>query len=223
MSLVIPAPAQTLLAVEGGGQFPVRRVHCVGKNYAEHTKEMGGDPATDLPIFFAKPTDAVYNGETFAYPPMSADVHHEVELVLALKSGGRDIAEADALDCIYGAAVGIDFTRRDRQAEAKKNGKPWEIAKAFDQSGPMGVIRPGLPPQSGPITLSIDEHTRQSGDLSEMVWSCALVIAHLSKLVALEAGDLIFTGTPAGVGPVERGQTVTARAGDLPALTLKVR
>ena len=220
MSLVIQQPAPTHIAVEGGGSFPVRRVHCVGRNYAEHTREMGGDPAVESPIFFSKPTDAVFNGVEMPYPPMTEDLHHEVELVLALKSGGQDIDETDALAHVYGAAVGIDFTRRDRQAEAKKSGKPWEIAKAFDASGPVGLIRPGLPPEQGEIGLSVEGQSKQSGELADMIWSCSLIIAHLSRLVRLEAGDLIFTGTPAGVGPVYPGETVRAYAADLAPLEM---
>ena len=208
---VVAPPAQTVLPVEGGGLFPVRRIYCVGRNYADHAREMGADPDREPPFFFSKPRDAVAASEAIPYPPATADLHHEVELVLALGGGGRNLDAPTAGALIYGAAVGVDLTRRDLQAEAKKTGRPWDMAKGFDASGPIGVIRPGRPPESARIALSVDGDARQSGDIADMIWSPAEVLAHLSGLVALEPGDLVFTGTPAGVGRVLRGQRVEAR------------
>ena len=181
MNTVIPAPDPALLPVEGGGAFPVRRIYCVGRNYADHAREMGSDPDREPPFFFTKPRDAAVHADTVAYPPATSDLHHEVELVLALKSGGADIAADQALDCIYGAAVGVDLTRRDLQAEAKKTGRPWDSAKGFDQSAPIGVIRPGPAPETGAIVLNVGGETRQSGDLSQMIWSAAEIISYLSR------------------------------------------
>ena len=222
MSAVIPAPDPVLLPVEGGGAFPVRRIYCVGRNYADHAREMGADPDREPPFFFTKPRDAAVHADAVAYPPATSELHHEVELVLALKSGGADIAPEQALDCVYGAAVGVDLTRRDLQAEAKKTGRPWDSAKGFDQSAPIGEIRPGPAPDTGAIVLNVGGETRQSGDLCQMIWSPAEIIAHLSALFTLAPGDLIMTGTPAGVGPVTRGQRIEARIADLPALAFSI-
>ena len=222
MNAVIPAPDPVCLPVEGGGAFPVRRIYCVGRNYADHAREMGADPDREPPFFFTKPRDAAVHADAVAYPPATSDLHHEVELVLALKSGGADIAPDQALDCLYGAAVGVDLTRRDLQAEAKKTGRPWDAAKGFDQSAPIGEIRPGPAPDTGAIVLNVGGETRQSGDLGQMIWSPAEIIAHLSALFTLAPGDLIMTGTPSGVGPVTRGQRVEARIADLPALAFSI-
>ena len=198
------------IAIAGSTErFPVRRIFCVGQNYADHTREMGGDPDRQQPFFFSKPADAVVaSGAELPFPSHTDDLHHEVELVVALGSGGRDIAAGDALAMVYGHAVGLDLTRRDLQAEAKKAGRPWDMAKGFDNSAPVGPLRLGAPPASGAIGLTVDGEVRQSGDLSMMIWSVAEVIAALSSYVALAAGDLIFTGTPAGVGPIKPGQAV---------------
>lgn len=220
--LVIAEPAPARIAVEGGGAFPVRRIYCVGRNYADHAREMGADPEREFPFFFTKPRDAAVNGVEIPYPPATEDLHHEVELVLALRSGGADIPAARALDHVFGAAVGVDLTRRDLQAEAKKAGRPWDAAKGFDFSAPVGEILPGAPSPSGDIALNVDGETRQSGDLSQMIWSSAEVIATLSTLFTLSAGDLIFTGTPSGVGPVARGQRVDARIEGLPPLSFTI-
>jgi fumarylpyruvate hydrolase len=207
-STVIAPPPHTLIQVKGEAAFPVRRIYCVGRNYADHAREMGADPDREPPFFFTKPRDAAGNGTEIPYPPATDDLHHEVELVLALKSGGADIPLSRALDHVYGAAVGVDLTRRDLQADAKKAGRPWDTAKGFDFSAPMGPITPGEAPSRGAISLSVDGEMRQTGDLADMIWSSAEIIAALSALFTLEAGDLIFTGTPAGVGPVARGERV---------------
>ena len=220
--LVIAEPAPTRLAVSGGGAFPVRRVYCVGRNYADHAREMGADPDREFPFFFTKPRDAAGNGAEIPYPPATRELHHEVELVLALKSGGADIPVAQALDHVLGAAVGVDLTRRDLQADAKKAGRPWDAAKGFDFSAPMGEIRPSAPSVRGRIELDVDGRTRQSGDLAQMIWSSAEVIATLSTLFTLAPGDLIFTGTPSGVGPVARGQRADARIEGLPPLSFQM-
>jgi fumarylpyruvate hydrolase len=190
-------------------RFPVRRIFCVGQNYADHAREMGSDPQRQLPFFFTKPADAVVDsGLSLPFPSMTHDLHHEVELVVALGKGGVEVKAADAPSMIFGHAVGIDLTRRDLQAEAKKTGRPWDMAKGFDHSAPIGPVMRGVPPREGPITLSIDGQIRQSGDLADMIWSVADIIAVLSTYVALAPGDLIFTGTPAGVGPIQRGEQV---------------
>ena len=207
----VPVVTPPTVAIAGSAErFPVRRIFCVGQNYAEHAREMGSDPDRAPPFFFAKPADAVVaSGTTLAFPSRTEDLHHEVELVVALGSGGRDIPVEGAAATIFGWTVGLDLTRRDLQAAAKKAGRPWDMAKGFDASAPIGALRPGMPPESGAITLDIDGQRRQTGDLSDMIWSVAEIIATLSTYVALAPGDLIFTGTPAGVGPIRRGETVT--------------
>ncbi|PZO90593.1 MAG: fumarylacetoacetate hydrolase, partial [Sphingomonas sanxanigenens] len=209
----LPEIAIPTVAVEGlEARFPVRRIFCVGQNYADHAREMGGDPDRAPPFFFSKPADAVAaNGATLPFPSRTENLHHEVELVVALGAGGENLSPEAAAKAIFGWTVGIDLTRRDLQAEAKKAGRPWDMAKGFDRSAPLGAIRPGMPPASGAITLGIDGEQRQSGNLDQMIWSVPEVIANLSTYVALAPGDLIFTGTPAGVGPILRGQTVEAR------------
>jgi fumarylpyruvate hydrolase len=190
-------------------RFPVRRIYCVGRNYADHVREMGNDPQRDFPFFFSKPADAVVaSGRHLPYPSMTADLHHEVELVVAIDQAGVDIRPAEAAAKIFGYGVGIDLTRRDLQADAKKTGRPWDMSKGFDYSAPIGALARGVPPVTGAITLTVDGDVRQAGDLGDMIWSVAEVIATLSAYVALAPGDLIFTGTPSGVGPVLRGQTI---------------
>jgi fumarylpyruvate hydrolase len=199
----------TLSIARSDQRFPVRRIFCVGQNYADHAREMGSDPQRQLPFFFTKPADAVVDsGLRLPFPTMTHDLHHEVELVVALGQGGVDVKPADAPSMIFGHAVGIDLTRRDLQAQAKKTGRPWDMAKGFDHSAPIGPVMRGVPPREGAITLSIDGQVRQSGDLADMIWSVADIIAFLSTYVAVAAGDLIFTGTPAGVGPIQRGERV---------------
>jgi fumarylpyruvate hydrolase len=208
--LTVPQLSVPTIAITGSEQrFPVRRIYCVGRNYADHVREMGNDPRRDLPFFFSKPADAVVgSARVLPYPPRTAELHHEVELVVALHRGGVNVGNADAAAMIFGHAVGIDLTRRDLQAEAKKNGRPWDMAKGFDNSAPIGPLKPGIPPASGSISLSVEGEVRQQGDLKEMIWSVAEIIAALSTYVELAPGDLIFTGTPAGVGPIQRGESV---------------
>jgi fumarylpyruvate hydrolase len=190
-------------------RFPVRRIFCVGQNYADHAREMGADSNRQAPFFFTKPADAVTaSGVCLPFPTRTTDLHHEVELVVALGKGGVDVKAAQAPSMIFGYAVGIDLTRRDMQAEAKKIGRPWDMSKGFDRSAPMGPLTRGVPPLGGAITLTVDGSVRQSGDLSNMIWSVADIIAFLSTYVAVAPGDLIFTGTPAGVGPIRRGELV---------------
>ena len=210
MTYVIPAATQTTLPIQAGDdKFPVRRVYCVGRNYAAHTIEMGHDPDRELPFFFQKnPDNLLLEGNDFPYPDQSSNVHHEIELVVALKEGGKDISSSRALDCIFGYAVGLDMTRRDLQGEAKKTGRPWEIGKAFDHSAPCGAIVPadriGHPGQ-GRVWLNVNGELRQDGDLNQLIWKVPEIIVYLSGLFTLSAGDLIFTGTPAGVAAVNRG------------------
>ena len=206
-------PAITAIPTTDGGLFPVRRVYCVGRNYAEHAREMGHDPNEAPPFFFGKPADAlVTDGAAMPYPTETADLHHEIELVAAIGGDASNIAVEDALTYVWGYAAGIDMTRRDVQATAKKGGRPWDMAKGFDHSAPIGPLVPamnlGEHPAKGAITLKVNGAIRQSGDISEMIWDLAHVISHLSKWVELKRGDLIFTGTPAGVGAVVRGDVL---------------
>ncbi|MGH3342418.1 MAG: fumarylacetoacetate hydrolase family protein [Carbonactinosporaceae bacterium] len=210
----ITPPAIAAVPVEGGASgrgaaFPVLRVFCVGRNYAEHAVEMGHDPDREPPFFFMKPADAVVpTGSVLPFPSATADLHHEIELVVALGQGGANIAETDALAHVYGYAVGLDMTRRDLQAEAKKAGRPWDMAKGFDRSAPMSPIRPASEighPESGAIWLRVNGESRQEGDLAQQIWKVPETIAYLSTLIELRPGDLIMTGTPKGVGQVQRG------------------
>ncbi|MBC7637067.1 MAG: fumarylacetoacetate hydrolase family protein [Acetobacteraceae bacterium] len=209
---VISPPPVVSVPVAGGGLFPVRRVFCVGRNYAAHAREMGSDPDRELPFFFCKPADAlVINGADMPYPPMSKDLHHEMELVVAIGTGGANIAEADALGHVWGYAAGLDMTRRDLQNAAKKEGKPWDMGKGFDRSAPIGMmIRAAdlADPTKGLIELKVNGAVRQTSDLSLLIWSVAETIAYLSKLVTLAPGDLIYTGTPEGVAAVQRGDVL---------------
>ena len=227
---IFAPPAQTALPIHGTeGRFPVRRVFCVGRNYAAHAAEMGHD-ARENPFFFTKPADALVlcdgSDTSMAYPRLTQDCHHEIELVIAIGKSGQDISAATAMAHIYGAAVGLDLTRRDLQAEAKKKGRPWDWAKAFDHSAPITPITPmdqiphGL--KSGAIWLDVNATRRQSGDLSEMIWGVADIIAFASQSVALAAGDLIYTGTPAGVGPINRGDRLVGAIEGLGTLTLRI-
>jgi fumarylpyruvate hydrolase len=206
----VPQLSVPTIAISGSEQrFPVHRIYCVGRNYADHVREMGNDPRKDLPFFFSKPADAVIGStRELPFPSRTAELHHEVELVVALHKRGRDVGVAEAGSMIFGYAVGIDLTRRDLQAEAKKSGRPWDMAKGFDHSAPIGPLTLGVPPASGSISLSIDGQVRQRGDLKDMIWSVAEIIAALSTYVEVTPGDLIFTGTPAGVGPIKRGDSL---------------
>jgi fumarylpyruvate hydrolase len=206
----IELPAQPVIPVAGSDAvFPVRRIWCIGRNYAEHAREMGHDPNREPPFFFLKPADAVVaNHSTLEYPPMTRDLHHEIELVVAIGKGGRNIAVEKALEHVFGYAVGLDMTRRDLQNEAKKLSRPWEMGKSFDQSCPVTAIVPAPRlghPRKGAIRLKVNGETRQSGDLEQQIWPVDEAIAYLSSYVALEPGDLIMTGTPAGVGPCKPG------------------
>lgn len=176
---------------------------------------MGADPDREPPFFFSKPRDAVTQAATIAYPPMTGDLHHEVELVLALHRGGSDLSSAQADAAIFGAAVGVDLTRRDLQAEAKRAGRPWDAAKRFDHSAPIGSITPGKPPSAAAISLSVNGEPRQRGDIADMIWSPVEIVQHLSALFRLEPGDLVYTGTPAGVGPLKPGDQVLAEIAGL--------
>ena len=222
---VIEVPAQALVPVAGGGSFPVRRIYCVGRNYAEHAREMGHDPDREPPFFFMKPADSlVTGGADMPYPPMTSDLHHELELVVGLKSGGSNISESDALSHVWGYAVGLDMTRRDVQGEAKKLGRPWDMGKGFDHSAPIGAMTKAqnFDPGHGTIELKVNGAVRQSSDLSRMIWSVAETIAYLSRLVRLEAGDLIMTGTPEGVAAVQRGDTLDGSVAGLEKVNVKV-
>lgn len=206
---VIAPPAQPAVPVSGGGLFPVRRIFCVGRNYADHAREMGADPTREAPFYFTKPADAIVTGGADTpYPTETSDLHHEIELVVAIGTGGRSISEADALAHVYGYAVGIDLTRRDVQAVAKKAGRPWDMAKGFDASAPIGEIVPASRighPASARIALTVNGAPRQASDITKMIWNIPETIANLSSLVALAPGDLIFTGTPEGVAAVVAG------------------
>jgi fumarylpyruvate hydrolase len=226
MHTVIAAPPQAALPVRGmDAVFPVHRIYCVGRNYAAHTIEMGGDPDREEPFFFQKNPDNLVVGDDFPYPPKSSDVHHEIELVVALASGGRDIPVETALECVYGYGVGLDMTRRDLQGECKKAGRPWEIGKAFEHSAPCGEIVPASSighPGHGAIWLKVNGETRQVGDLDHMIWKVPEMIAYLSGLFELKPGDLIFSGTPSGVGPVSRGDALHGHVDGVGDLHLKV-
>ena len=206
--------APVTIPIARGGLFAVRRVYCVGRNYAEHVVEMGND-TRDPPFFFGKPADAiVVGGADIPYPPQTADLHHEIELVVAIGKDGADIGPAAALDHVYGYAAGLDMTRRDLQAGAKKAGRPWDMAKGFDFSAPIGTIEPASAighPDRGAITLSVNGAERQRGDLTDQIWNVSDTIAYLSGFVTLRAGDIIMTGTPAGVSAVVRGDMLEGR------------
>ncbi|RFB79028.1 fumarylacetoacetate hydrolase family protein [Methylovirgula sp. 4M-Z18] len=212
---VIPAPPIVGVPVQGGGLFPVRRIFCVGRNYAAHVREMGGDPNRETPFFFTKPADAlVAGGADMPYPTMTQDLHHEMEMVVAIGQGGRGIAESVALQHVFGYAAGLDMTRRDLQAEAKKHGRPWDMAKGFDHSAPIGDIVPAAiagHPDQGLIELRVNGNVRQSSDLAKMIWSVPETIAYLSRLVVLAPGDLIFSGTPDGVAAVAKGDVLAGQ------------
>lgn len=230
MQFVFTPPPAALAAVVGSNaQFPVHRIYCVGRNYAEHAKEMGGT-GREAPFFFMKPADAVLSVAagaigTMPYPDMTQDLHHEIELVVALGSGGANIAAADALSHVWGYAVGLDMTRRDLQAEAKKAGRPWCTAKGFDHAAPLGPIYPVADTKlakNAAISLKVNGAVRQHGSIDQLIWSVAETIEHLSKYFALQAGDLIFTGTPAGVGAVQRGDLLEGTIDGLGELRVRL-
>ena len=224
MIYVFQPPAQASVAVaESAARFPVRRIFCVGRNYADHVLEMGNDPKSERPVFFTKPADAVVeNGAVIAYAANTANLHYEVELVLAVGLGGADILESAALQHVWGYAVGVDLTRRDRQGEAKKVGAPWDVGKAFDNSAPISAIAQTAPAADARIWLSVNGETKQDAKLSEMIWSIPEIIAHLSRSWTLQPGDLIFTGTPSGVGPIIAGDVVRCGVEGLPELSFNI-
>ncbi len=222
----LPTVAATEAAVAGGGTFPVRRIYCVGRNYLDHIREMKEADERDPPFFFQKPRDAiVLDGARVPYPPFTSDFQFEVELVVALGKGGRDIPVETANSLIWGYAVGIDFTRRDRQFDARDMRLPWEVGKSFDASAPCGPIAQVRDPdrfRDCAITLAVNGVERQRGNIGQMIWNVPEVIAQLSKQVRLEAGDLIYTGTPSGVGPVVPSDLITAHIDGLPSLTITI-
>jgi fumarylpyruvate hydrolase len=230
MSYVIVPPAVVSVPVAGGGQFPVHRVYCVGRNYAEHAQEMGFS-GREPPFFFLKPADAVVpvaEGETgvVAYPTLTANLHHEIELVVAIGVGGNSVKAAEAPSHIWGYAIGLDMTRRDLQGEAKKQGRPWCIGKGFEQSAPIGPLHAKAKTgelASGAITLAVNGAPRQKGDLKDLIWNVNEIIEALSAAWTLQPGDLIYTGTPAGVGAVVRGDVMQGAIDGLGTLTVAVR
>lgn len=211
--VIQPAPQASVAVAGSQARFPIRRVFCVGRNYAAHAREMGKDPDREPPFFFTKPADAVVPAEgTVSYPPLTENLHHEIELVVAIGKGGANVTPAQALDLVWGYAVGVDLTRRDLQDVAKKMSRPWDWSKAFDASGPCGPLHPVSAvghPAKGAIWLMVNGEPRQQGDLDELIWPVADVIAYISESMTLAPGDVIFTGTPAGVGALNPGDVVT--------------
>lgn len=222
---VIPLPSVTRIPVASGGFFPVRRVYCIGRNYAAHAIEMGHDPDREAPFFFQKNPDNLVTSGVFPYPSQSSDVHHEAELAVMLKSGGTNIPVETALAHVYGYALSLDMTRRDLQGEMKKAGRPWEIGKAFERSAPIGPVHTVEEvghPDSGAITLKVNGALRQEGDLNQLIWKTPEMISYLSEYFELAAGDVILTGTPSGVGPVVRGDVMEMEIAGLGSLTVRV-
>ena len=225
---VPPAPVFTLAVAGRDERFPVNRIFCVGRNYAAHAREMGKDPDRDPPFYFMKPAQATVDAAqpvTIAYPPRTSNFHHEIELIVAVGSGGKDIAEDDALGHVYGYAVGLDMTRRDLQLDARDKGRPWEFGKSFAQSAPIGVIHRAEDighPSEAAITLTVNDGPRQSSDIAKLIWSVSECIAVLSQYETLEPGDLIMTGTPEGVNAVERGDVLHGAIAGLGDITVTV-
>lgn len=224
---VVPVAPVISVPIRGqSARFPVRRIYCVGRNYAEHTREMGHDPDRELPFFFQKnPDNLVLDNGDFPYPPLSNNVHFEVEMVVAIGKGGTNIAVEDALGHVYGYALGLDMTRRDLQGEAKKTGRPWEIGKAFEHSAPMTDIVPVEKSghlSKGDIWLKVNGEIKQQSDLDQLIWNVPESIAHLSTIFELKAGDLIMTGTPAGVGAIKRGDVMEGYCEGIGSITTKV-
>ncbi|MGF6274837.1 fumarylpyruvate hydrolase [Massilia sp. UYP11] len=225
---VFAAPATPSVAVSGSSsRFPVRRVFCVGRNYASHAREMGSDPNREPPFFFTKPADAVVPASgAVPYPPSTGDLHHEIELVVALGAGGADVDPADALDLVWGYGVGLDLTRRDLQAAAKDTGRPWDMAKGFDASAPCSALHPVSEvghPAKGRIWLEVNGALRQEGNLDELIWPIADVIAYLSRFVTLAPGDLIYSGTPSGVAALRPGDRVRGGVDGVDTFELEIR
>jgi fumarylpyruvate hydrolase len=222
---ILQPPRQPSVKVEGDARlFAVRRIFCVGRNYADHAREMGHDPDREQPFFFCKPADAlVADGSTIPYPPQTKDFQHEVELVVAIGQGGANIARESALTHVFGYGVGIDFTRRDLQQEAKDKKRPWDWGKGFDNSAPCSALhKAAAHPSSGRIHLTVNGETRQDGDLGQMIWPVADVIAFISQSMTLATGDLIYTGTPAGVGPVSPGDVLLAEIASVGSLKIAI-
>lgn len=223
---VIETPPVVALPVAGSDAlFPVRRVYCIGRNYAAHAIEMGHDPDREAPFFFQKNPDNLDISGEFPYPPKSADVHHEVEIAVMLKSGGANIPLDSALDHVFGYALSLDMTRRDLQGEMKKQGRPWEIGKAFERSAPVGPVHPVSEVghlDRGRITLKVNGELRQEGDLNQMIWKVPEMISYLSDYFALAGGDVIMSGTPSGVGPVAKGETMEVEVEGLGSMTVSV-
>lgn len=222
---VIPVPPTVSVPVAGGGAFPVRRVYCIGRNYAAHAVEMGHDPDREPPFFFQKNPDDLNSSGEFPYPPQSTDVHHEAEVAVFLKKGGTNISLEDALDHVYGYALCLDMTRRDLQGVAKKMGRPWEIGKAFEASAPVGPVHTVEEIghlSEGKLTLNVNGELKQEGDLNQMIWKVPEMISYLSEYYTLAPGDVILSGTPAGVGPVSKGDEMTMSVDGLGSLTVKV-
>ncbi len=221
-----PAPVSTVPVSGTDTVFPVHRIYCVGRNYAAHAKEMGVDPEREAPFFFNKPADAVVmNDATVAYPLATNNLHHEIELVVAIGRGGTEIPTEVALEHVYGYAVGIDLTRRDLQLAARDKGRPWDAGKGFDHSAPITAIHRASEighPSSGTISLEVNGEVRQTADLTQLLWSVPEIISHLSRLYTLQPGDLVFTGTPAGVGPLTSGDRVIGRVEGLDEIRLEI-
>lgn len=217
---------QPSVAVAGGAAYPVRHIYCVGRNYAEHAREMGTDPEREPPFFFMKGADSIASsGAQIKYPSRTQDLHHEVELVVAIGASGTDISVSDASEAIFGYAVGVDLTRRDLQQSMKEKGRPWEIGKSFAQAAPVGEIQPAWNighPREGKITLSVNGEVRQEADIKDMTWGVDEVIAELSTYYKLEPGDLVFTGTPAGVSALVRGDKVDCAIDGLESLEFSI-
>ncbi|MEM9222659.1 MAG: fumarylacetoacetate hydrolase family protein [Pseudomonadota bacterium] len=226
MRYLFEPPTPPYLPIVGHDEvFPVRRVYCVGRNYAAHAVEMGHDPDREPPFFFQKNPDNLSLGEEFPYPSATSDLHHEIEMVVALKSGGTDIPVETALDHVFGYGVGLDMTRRDLQGEAKKLGRPWEVGKAFEKSAPCGPLAPAEGVghlTKGAVVLTVNGEVRQKGDLDQLIWKVPEMIAYLSGLFELARGDVIMSGTPAGVSAVQRGDTLHAHVDGLQDLTVRV-
>lgn len=221
-----PQPIPILPVAGTVAAFPVHRIYCVGRNYADHAIEMGIDPSREPPLFFLKNADCIVPpGEDFPYPAVSRDVHYEIELVVALSGGGTDIAIENALDLVFGYGVALDMTCRDLQAEAKKHGRPWDAAKSFDASAPCSQIVPAGQTghiEAGRIWLEVNGELRQEGDINQMIWKVPEMIAYLSRLFELRPGDLILAGTPAGVGPVQRGDSLHGGVEGVSELTVNI-
>ncbi|MFT3966176.1 MAG: fumarylacetoacetate hydrolase family protein [Sphingobium sp.] len=226
MSTLFDLPQPVLAATSEGKDFPVRRVFCIGRNYAAHAREMGKDPDREAPFFFTKWAETVVpSGTAIAYPPETANFHYEAELVVAIGTGGRNIATGDALAHVYGYATGLDMTRRDLQFEARDKGRPWDTGKNVEQSSPLGLIHPASEighPATGSIRLTVNDEVKQDADLAELIWDVPEVIAYVSRFYRLEPGDLIYTGTPAGVGAVVEGDTITVSIAGLTDLVTPI-